>query len=447
MGYGRMGVNIARQLRRMGIEVYDHLTGQKDYGAKEFEGNSARCNLAVWASTPSQAKGWWTGQHVGILTMWEATRLPESFRENLHEFDTVMVPSFHNVELFSQYHDNVHFIPLGFDPEVWNYAPAPEVRNEFRFLIGGSGPRKGTDLAYKAFKRVFQTWPNDGPVPVLVMKNPRAEDFYGDRIRMVTGKISAQEERDLYVDSHCYLQPSRGEGFGLQPLQAIATGRPTILTAAHGHDSFAHLGFGLNHTLSPAAYFSHGHAGEWWEPNFEQLCDYMEYVYNNYEEASALAEKNAELAKEFTWKRTAERMVDLLGGYMGPYEGPEIWHEPEIKLYRVRVNKPWQADIAGIQYLMEPGRDYWEPADVKRHLFDGGVLDPECLTETLPDGTVIADRGLNKEQAAKIPAYTASHAYCPTCHQRYNSQPTRGDDLLEAMKDVPYGSAFKRQAS
>ena len=442
MGYGRMGVNIARQLRRQGIEVYDHLTGQKDHGAKEFEGNSARCGLACWVSTPSQARGWWKGQHVAIWSMWEATRLPESFRENLHEFDTVIVPSFQNLELFGQYHDNVHFIPLGFDPEVWNYVPPPPSDREFRFLIGGSGPRKGTDLAFKAFQRVFKTWPKDGPKPILVMKNPRAEDFYGyDRVEMRPGKLSAQEERDLYVNSHCYLQPSRGEGFGLQPIQAIATGRPTILTAAHGHDSFAHLGYGLNHTLKPADYFSHGHAGEWWEPDFDQLCELMEYVYNNREEAFALAEQNAEKAKEFTWARSAEKFVGLLGEYMTDYQGPEEWYEPQIKLYRVRVIKRWEANVAGVQYFMEPGRDYWETADVKRHLFDGGVLDPECLNETLPDGTVIADRGLNKEQAAKIPAYTASHAYCPTCHQRLNSQPTKGDDLWEQVKDLPYGPA------
>ena len=435
MGYGRMGVNLARELRRMGVEVYDHLPGQTDYGAKEFEekGNSGRCNLAVWASVPTHARGWWEGQHAGILTMWEATRLPESFRENLHEFDTVMVPSYQNLELFSQYHDNVHYLPLGFNPEVWKYTPAPEVRNEFRFLIGGSGPRKGTDIAYKAFRTVFADYPKDGPVPILVMKNPRGEDYYGEGIRMVVGKLSAQEEAELYADCHAYLQPSRGEGWGLQPLQAIAMGRPTILTNAHGHESFAHLGYGLDWTLKPAAYFSHGFAGEWWEPDFEQTCEYMYYLFHNYEEACALAEKNAELAKEFTWARSAERFVDLLGPLMTDYKGPDIWHEAKIKRYSVQVNRPWKCEMAGVHYLFEPGRQYWEVADVKRHLFDAGILDPACLTTTMDDGSTVADIGINEEQAKLIGAYTAAHAYCPSCSQRLNSQPTKADDLMAEL--------------
>ena len=35
--------------------------------------------------------------------------------------------------------------------------------NEFVFLTAGSGPRKGNDLAYKAFLTVFKSWPKDGP--------------------------------------------------------------------------------------------------------------------------------------------------------------------------------------------------------------------------------------------------------------------------------------------
>ena len=64
------------------------------------------------------------------------------------------------------------------------------------------------------------------------------------------------EELDLYRSCHAYLQPSRGEGFGLQPLQALALGRPTILTNAHGHASFAHLGIPLDSTMQKAAYFT-----------------------------------------------------------------------------------------------------------------------------------------------------------------------------------------------
>jgi hypothetical protein len=370
--------------------------------------------------------------------MWEATRLPESFRENLDNFDTVVVPSFQNVELFSQYHPNVHFMPLGIDPVDWHYIPRQEPTNEFRFLIGGSGPRKGTDLAFKAFNRVFKTPPKMGPLPKLILKSPKPEDFYGENVTRVPGRITPEEEIDLYTTAHCYLQPSRGEGFGLQPLQAIAQGIPTILTAAHGHESFAHLGYGLKSKLVPAAYFSHGHAGEWWEPDFDQLCELMEYVYLNYSEAEAWAEVNAkEVAANWTWSNTTDRFLEIFGYEMTvPYSGAGEWKDCGLRKYHVRVQQEFACEMAGIHYRFHPGVDYYEPADVKRHLFDGGWLDNSCLTTILPDGTELADIGLNEQQLALMGDYSASHSYCPTCTQRLNSVPTKADDIFREMEDA-----------
>lgn len=427
MGYGRMGVEVARNLTELGVNVFDHLPDptQDTAMAHLNEGrNSGICNTVAWFSVPGHARGWYKGQHTVILTMWESQTLPPSFREHLHEFDQVIVPSWQNLDLFGQYHPNVKFVPLGVDPVRWHYRKRKPPETQFRFLIGGSGPRKGTDLAYKAFRKVFATWPADMPVPVLVMKNPRGEDFYGDRIEMVTGRLSADAEVDLYANAHCYLQPSRGEGFGLQPLQAIAQGLPTILTAAHGHDSFVHLGYGLSAEHAPAAYFIYGDAGEWWEPNFDELCQYMEYVYYHWEDAAAGAEVASKAAlEEFTWRRTAERFIDAVGRdqLTTPYRGDGSWYTPEVKRFLVRVNKPWRADIAGVTYQFQPGNDYHELADVKRILFEAGLLDPSCLA----DGD-----GLTPEQCERLGDYSAAHSHCFACGQRLGSQPTRADELM-----------------
>lgn len=444
IGYGRYGVHLARELEKLGIDVYDHLPepdelprGDQEHLAHLNAGKKSKvCNVVAWVSVPTHARGWWSGQIPVISTMWESTFLPESFRENLHEFDTVVVPSWQNLELFSQYHDNVHFVPLGVDPERWHFTKREDPGTFFNFLIGGSGPRKGTDLAYKAFRRVFGRCPKDGPIPRLIMKNPRGEDFYGDRIELVTGRISPEAEVSLYAQAHCYLQPSRGEGFGLQPLQAMAQGCPTILTAAHGHESFSHLGLGISASLSQSAYFIYGDAGEWWEPNLDELCDRMEYVYNHYDFVCREAESSArEIANHWTWRQTAVQFVDAIGpGRLidAPKHGD--WHKPEAKLYLVRVNKPWRADIAGAQYHFQPDQDYWEPADVKRILFEAGLLDPSCVQQLTVDGHW-ADNGLLPVQAEKIPEYSAKYAYCELCHQRLGSGVQRADEILKDLDD------------
>ncbi len=821
MGYGVYGTGLAEGLRAMGVGVFDAMPMPEQF-KKPHERNSGAveglCHVVAWASVPAHMHGYWEGQYRVCASMWESGRLPETFRETLPEFQCVTVPSHHNVELFSRYHDNVHYVPLGVDPKAWHYIPRTP-SSEFRFLIGGSGARKGTDLAYRAFQALWGkegSW-GSGPTPYLTMKSPKGAEFSGPRIEVVSGRITAEAEVDLYAGAHCYLQPcfsaatqaltpggrktyeqlavgdpvytldpltdeivvspirklhvypykgtmvrfqgkqfdhlvtpnhrmyykglaggrpvdnwkerpagefvgkraryylpttgrwvgtqdeyahlddllgrerawvcsipdcrrrgyatgwcsmhyqrnaihgdplvtqhavmtnkvhlstlaalmgwyisegsmtrvgknewidicnadpgrieevrglvvalglkpilssdsrrgtgtpdrvrvysqdlmallrscgrgaknktipawllaygphvlrplydalmagdgsrkghhvnyytssdalkesftelclklgfttrvhrrkqgirhiegrvlaptenwmigvreknhagtlkpaehvavedydgvvwcveteqgtvvtvhnevigisgnSRGEGFGLMPLQALAQGCPTILTAAHGHDAYAHLGYGISAAPAKSSYFIYGDAGDWWEPDFDELCDRMKWVYQNYDEAQTQAkDAAATIANEFTWANTAARFIDAVGAdrLATPYSGDGAWHEPVRLRYEVMVNRPWRAEIAGRAYLFTPGQVTHELADVKRVLWEAGVLDERCVQGD--------DTGLHPSQLEKL--QSASHAYCGSCHQRLGTQPTRADDL-----EVSYGS-------
>jgi hypothetical protein len=341
----------------------------------------------------------------------------------------VVVPSYQNAELFGRYHADVRMVPLGVDPAVWHLERG-FLGDEFRFLCAGSGPRKGTDLAYKAFVKLWGrdgTW-GSGPTPYLILKNPRREEFSHPRVHVIGGKIPAEAEVELYAQAHCYVGPSRGEGFGLQPLQALAQGCPTILTAAHGHDTYAHLGYGLSAARTKAAYFVYGDAGDWWEPDFDELCERMLWVYENWATARDAAVASARtVAERFTWARTAEGFLDAVGHdeMCRPYTGDGTWVEPVLRRYKVVTIRDWYCDIAGHSYRFERGREYLETADVKRILYEAGVLDPSCVD---PEGT---DHGLAPEQMADFDKYSASRAYCPTCGQRLGAVPTLADDLME----------------
>lgn len=444
MGYGRLGVDLARALEREGVKVYD------DQGdpPKEIPSSSevpisegrvrapSPTNVVCWVSTPSHAKWWLNGQVKSMFTMWEASVLPPTFRQTFHEFDLLVVPSEQNQELFSKYHPNVRLNPLGVDPERWFYTPRPPVDRYFRFLIGGSGKRKGTDLAFKAFRHIFRgmwdssgEWRGKGPEPRLVMKNPRGEEQYQgwQGVEMISGRLSDEDEEALYASCHVYLQPSRGEGFGLQPLQAMAQGMPTVLTDAHGHGSFAkYATHPLRYTMSPADYFIFGDAGEWWEPDFEQLCESMWDLAHYYEPHRASAEQVAKnvIPKEFTWKRCAQRLIDAHDGALDrPYAGDGTYGFPVQNLYRVRVVRPHEADIAGAHHIWFPGKDYYEVADVKRMLFESNMLDVDCLTDE--------DHGLAPVQVEKIGAYSGNQEWCPTCHRKMDPKDETLIDVLE----------------
>ncbi len=419
MGYGRFGTNLSRELANLDVEVFDNADGAiaEEYFANP-DRNVGRANVMCLLSVPSHGQGWWKGQVPCVYTMWEAQRLPESFRECLHHYDTVIVPSMQNVELFGRYHDNVKYVPLGVDPKDWHYQPRSMPGSTFRFLFGGSGKRKGGDLAVAAFKRLWGregSW-GDGPIPILTMKSPNGDQFYGQRIETVSGKLSDADEVALYARAHCYLQPSRGEGFGLQPLQAIAQGCPTILTGAHGHEAFMHLGLPISATESEAEYFIYGDAGTWWEPSLDELCDMMADVYKNYDLHVADAEINAGLAAKFTWENSARGLIDAIGAdRLGPYTGPDEWYTVDAKKYKIVTRRDWKCDIAGYDYFFHKGKEYWQLADVKRILFENGVLDPSCLDDDDPDGG-----GLTEAQVAKAGKYRAEYENCPTCGHRLN---------------------------
>lgn len=428
-GYGRMGIKLADALEAQGVTVVER-QGRPNEDEHFMEPAdpakpAGKTNVVCSVSYPTHLRGWYEGQMKVCFTMFEATRLPDAFIETVHEYDRILVPSLQNVELFSRYHPDVRLCMLGVDPTEWHFVKRTPPGRDFVFLIGGSGPRKGTDLAYEAFRKVFASWPHDRPVPRLIMKNPTGEAFDPhERVEVISGYLSPEQERALYARAHCYVQPSRGEGFGLQPLQAIAQGLPTVLTAAHGHEPFADLGYGVPARLSKAGNFMLGDAGEWWEPDFGVLCEQMRYVYDHYDEACGVAATGAAtVAARFTWADTARQFVEQVGAdnLAAPYSGSGEWVEPQPRLFRIVTDRDYYCEVAGHAMFFPAGVDKWETADIKRLLFDAGVLDPVCVDD---------DMGVD---AARVEDYRARHSFCPTCHQRLGSGETQADVELAAI--------------
>jgi len=104
-GYGRMATCTIAALKRAGVDIYDDLPSGSANARDDLippGARSAICAHASWMSTPAHCRGLWEGQTRSIWTMFETDFLPEAFREGLDQFDTVMVPSQQNLELFSR---------------------------------------------------------------------------------------------------------------------------------------------------------------------------------------------------------------------------------------------------------------------------------------------------------------------------------------------------------
>jgi hypothetical protein len=356
-GYGRMSVEVARALTSIGVNV------TRDPAAD-----------VLFCTVPPLCRAWLAGQRLHLLTMYETTKVPTEFR-NLVDFDTIFVPCEENRRAFADWHPNVVRVPLGIDPIRWRWRPRP-TSGPFTILTSGHEYRKGADLAVQAFLRAFAGVPEVR----LIVKMPKPLEWFkapaDPRVQMVTGYLSAGEEVDLYASAHVYLGLSRGEGFGMMPLQAIAQGCPTVMSGCSGHTEFATYASAIvGCDLEPAIHYTlYGEAGDWWEPRVDEAVDALRDVYANYTgHQAAMWLASIEARERFTWNRTAMQIVDRIGP-LGPYEGSGETRRRREALFPIQVTRHVQAEIGPHTIDYHPGTEYWNTADVKRVLHDAGYI-------------------------------------------------------------------------
>ena len=324
-------------------------------------------NASVWVfmNTPNVARGFLSGQHRVCFTMWETDQLPEDFKRWLHLYDQILVPCEHNRELFSQHHSDVRVVPLGVDNKFWSGYTAPD--KPFRFLAGGSlWFRKGLDVVVQAFQKL------DLPDTELHLKvAPHARDTPNvkhPRIVMHRGWMDQDTQREWFKQGHVFIAASRGEGFGLMPLQAISLGIPTIVSDTTGQEQFAHLATGVvSTTRSPAKT-----VGNWDEPSLDELCEQMLSHYQNWEQHHAQASANAKLSSAWSWRKATKTLLESVP--VGTLLDEPKW-EPAIVTVPIRVKRKMSCDIGRNHYDFLAGVEYQVPEGVLQVLSDAKVLE------------------------------------------------------------------------
>jgi hypothetical protein len=361
LGYGRAGMELYAACERAGVSMSDR-----------WEEGAAETMVAMMI--PPMVKGWLEGQRPIIFTMYETTDCPAQFRA-LQDFEMVLVPCDANVEAFSRWHSDVRKVQLGIDSKVWKQTARPQ-DGPFTFLTSGSDPRKGVDVTVAAFQRAFSR--SDDVQLLVKFPTPSPVQIPNDpRIKVVSGFLSTEEEIRLYGSAHCYVGLSRGEGFGMMPLQAMAQGCPTILTDAHGHAEFAEYGVGVDTTLVPASdYMRFGEAGDWWEPVLDDAVDKLRFVYDNYDAQLDRAVKNGrKVRSRFSWDQSAKQLIDVLGAdTLKPYNGSDTRMRRTELLVPMRLTQPCEPYIGDRQYRFERDVEYWVNANVKDVLRQAGIV-------------------------------------------------------------------------
>ncbi len=257
---------------------------------------------------------------------WEESVIPtEIINEINSSVDGVLVPSEYCKKVCV---DNGIRVPICIYGHGWDHLDAlePEEHNaklsgkRFRFLHVSSGfPRKGIDILISAFETgfaqdsstelVLKTFPNEHNNVAEILS--RLRDYnpdVADRIIWINRDLPAGSIKKLYADCHAFVSPTRGEGFGLPMLEAMALGLPIIATSNGGHADFCTERTSWLVSCAPSPSKSHLRTfnSYWQEPDLKDLVAKMQTVRNASTEELKKKLKNAKLvSSKFTWAASA----------------------------------------------------------------------------------------------------------------------------------------------
>ncbi len=306
-GYGYASFNIIESLKKLGHDV-------------SFANSKAPVQINF--CQPYQNK-MHRNQYQISYTPWESTSIPENWYEMAKISDEIWTTSDWNAQIFKEnkLSDEVHVYPHGIT-DVWT----PKRRKPsgiIRFLhIGEPAPRKAGQMTVDAFIELFGNNPNyhltikaykSSTVRIYNNKEDRniiglPEQMYSN-ITLITDDMEENDLVKLYHDHDVLIYPSYGEGFGFIPLQALATGMPTICT-----DGWAHY----KKFLGPLALKSklidspwHNHTGKVLEPNYEHLLELMKDVAENFNAYSGYYfSQSTKIHEEYNWLQLTNNAFD-----------------------------------------------------------------------------------------------------------------------------------------
>jgi len=266
------------------------------------------------------------------FTMLETTGIPKEWVKQCNMMDEVWVPSTFNVETFKNSGVTVpiYVIPLGIDPDFYN----PKIvsyknHRKYTFLsVFEWGERKAPEVLLKAYSKAFKK--SDDVVLVCKVINNDGSINIDEEIRKLNLPIDGPEiiflyntkfvdydMATLYRSADCFVISTRGEGWGMPILEAMACGLPAIATDWSSQVDFFNESNGypvnVEKLIDAKAKCPYYEGFKWANPSEEHLIQRMRYVYEHQEEAREKGMKASEEVRTmWTWDKAAERMIQRL---------------------------------------------------------------------------------------------------------------------------------------
>ena len=319
-GYGRVYWTLHDLLKkRTDIEIVD------DY---------KRADIQVCVALPHQRWEyfhWWARKRHPVQVVyctWETTKIPFGWSEVLNGMAAVFTTSKWCCDVLKENGVTVpvHNVPHGVDVKSFPYMERDWNAKPFFFLWQGMHPndRKGRRYVEQAFSELNlpDAWLIEKWYP-MISRQWHAQYPSERRIELGTF-LRGRRYKEFLQSCHASINPFRGEGFGMLPLEAAATGMPTAATAWSGSTEYLKNGFfkpidfdlcepGKDYISTVAFTDCRTEPGQDAVPKIESIKGIMLDFYTNREKAAAMGREASEyVRKEWTWERAADIFVESI---------------------------------------------------------------------------------------------------------------------------------------
>jgi len=355
-GYAVFGRELAKAIDRAGVEVslfpneplmdgpwIDEQVAAMLKRADSADLGGVSVNLSVGAPR-------WMAQFGGRVrigyTMLETSRIPDDWVKSLNQLDGVWTPSAWGKKVFADCgvkKDSIAVVPGGVDPVLYDRKrwigklQWPEkYADHYKFLcVGKWEVRKMQRELAQAFVTEFE---GQKALLVLACHNPFIKDFNAHEllfragvsigtdkqpaIEVVPANLPLDAMAALYANVDAFVLPTRGEGFGLPILEAMASGLPVITTQWGGQSEYlTGNGFGSYYPIElnglipvdDPMFFRFTNGSKWSDPDIGSLRDKMRAVFDGPETAKDEGLAAAKYVREnWTWDHAAAKAIKEL---------------------------------------------------------------------------------------------------------------------------------------
>jgi glycosyltransferase involved in cell wall biosynthesis len=261
-------------------------------------------------------------------TMFESSRVPQDWVSIInHSFDGIIVPDPFLVEAYreSGVRKPIFVIPLGRDLSGFLASPlkaahgSPMVFANYSTCI----PRKNLVTLVRAFGDAFG---NSEDVRLDLRWRYCDKGYREELLKEINNRgftnICIEEEavddetyRKQFLNVDCYVNLATGEGFSIQPREAMALGIPVIVTNNTGQKTIC--GSGLvrsvpSNITKPAVYIFPGNFGLQYQCRVSDVVAAFKDVYQHYDKWLQKGSQAREWAAQYQRERMAPMYLNLI---------------------------------------------------------------------------------------------------------------------------------------